>query len=409
MFRPRTVRIASVFGVLLLALSFWCVSPDSTVDCLPAYWPTEAWQYSTPEMQGVNPSRLVDMMGFIESNSLAIDSVVVVRNGYIILEEYPNPAYTAEDLHIIYSATKSVTSLLFGIAMQQGYITDTSLSVVDFFPDFTIANMDSRKESMTLWHLLTMSNGFDWDEWGAPLDDPVNNNMAAMIVSPDPVQYVLDRPMIAEPGEVWAYCGGATTLLGEIIERATGTPFDTYAREQLFEPLGIDVFLWGNFAGGYANTAGGLFLRPVDMARLGLLMLSEGIWESEALLTAGYFTEAIDDYYHVDNYDGIFEGVTYWYGYQFWSHPEQGVHYCWGMNDQKIYFVPEYDLVIAFTADPTAGAFMTDYLLWQYILPAMNEPFFNLGALLLPSLVVLAVAVPVGVLGVYWFRRRKAT
>ena len=126
------------------------------------YWPTVEWLSSTPESQNMNTTLLNSMISYIYDQEYAFDSIIVVRHGYMVLEEYPNPRYTSDDLHILYSVTKSFTSALIGIAIDLGYIESVDQKLLDFFPNTTILNLDSRKEEITLRHLLTMSAGFEW-------------------------------------------------------------------------------------------------------------------------------------------------------------------------------------------------------------------------------------------------------
>jgi hypothetical protein len=178
------------------------VFPTAEATGAQAYWPTAGWRTSSPEEQGMDPALLGHMFEAIEDKSLDVHSVVVVRNGYIVAEEY-YPPYQQDTKHVLYSVTKSVTSALVGIAIEEGAFDGVDQWVVDFFPDRTFENLDSRKEAMTLEHLLTMTAGLDWEEG--------MSTYMAMYRSEDWVSYALDATMIAEPGEQFVYCSGHRT------------------------------------------------------------------------------------------------------------------------------------------------------------------------------------------------------
>ncbi len=342
----------------------------------------------------------------VEVMEWAVDSVMVIRHGYVVLEEYLS-TYTENSLHTLQSVTKSIASILVGMAINQGYITDVSERVVDFFPDLTIANMDERKEQLTLEHLLTMTTGFEWDEWTYGYDDPANNNLAAMHASPDAVQYVLDRPMAFEPGRVWVYCSGASVLLGEIVERATGQDLNAFARANLFDPLGIGMVMWYRAPGGYYHTGGGLYMRSRDMARIGYLMLNNGTWEdSQTVLSSEYAATSTANLVRLPN------TFDYGYGFQWWYLIDYDIYYANGHYDQKIFVDPSRDLVAVFTCSIADGDYYpANYLFLNYILPAIDEytPTSNPPTSPLPLVfAVAAVVTVIAVTGFFWLRRRGA-
>ncbi|MFX1476429.1 MAG: serine hydrolase domain-containing protein, partial [Promethearchaeota archaeon] len=178
--------------LLLLTLnfsSFFTVTPVQ--GWVPDYWPTTGWRTSTPEMQGMNSSRLQEMKDYLEAQALDLHSVLVTRNGYIVYEDYPSPDYDVDDIHILHSVTKSFTSCLIGIAIDEGYIGSIYDTVLSYFPDRTIQNLNAYKQAMTIRHLLTMTAGYNWDEWTYPYTDP-RNDLHQMIVSGDCTQFMLD-------------------------------------------------------------------------------------------------------------------------------------------------------------------------------------------------------------------------
>ncbi|MFX0064121.1 MAG: serine hydrolase domain-containing protein [Candidatus Hermodarchaeota archaeon] len=367
------------------------------------YWPTTDWLESTPEEQGMNSTKLNQVIDYINDLNFAIDSVVVVRHGYIVLEEYFNPSVSNQSsLHFVYSVTKSFTSALIGIAIQKGFIENVDQKVVDLFSNRIIANLDSRKQNMTIEHLLTMSTGLEWDEWTYSYDDS-RNDVIKMIYSSDSVQFILDRLMVNDPGEEWVYSSGASHLLSAIIEQTTNYNTLEFANEFLFGPLGItDVDWWqdpqGIYYGGF-----GLYLRARDMAKFGYLYLNNGTWDSQQIVSADWVAKSTET--------AFLRGGGHGYGYQWWTYPQLGIYYAIGLYDQSIFVVPDYNMVVVFTANITSGSNPEHNLLFDYIIPAVindtnatTAPFrFDI---LLPTLLI-ALMIPVIAAVVMIIRTRR--
>ncbi|MFX1253404.1 MAG: serine hydrolase domain-containing protein [Promethearchaeota archaeon] len=406
MAKIRLLTIVLVFLTLvppqnqLTVMSTYCSVTglsDTTVD----YWPTTDWLESTPEEQGMNSTKLNQVIDYINAQNFAIDSVVVVRHGYIVLEEYFNPSVSNQSsIHFVYSVTKSFSSALIGIAIQKGFIENVDQKVVDFFSSRIIANLDSRKQNMTIEHLLTMSAGFEWDEQTYPYTDS-RNDVRLMMNSSDSVQFVLDRPMVNDPGDEWVYNSGASHLLSAIIEQTTGYTTLDFANKFLFDPLGItDVDWWqdpqGLYYGGF-----GLYLRARDMAKFGYLYLNNGTWDSEQIVFTDWVAKSTETAFP--------RGWDRGYGYQWWTYPQSGVYYALGLYSQTIFVVPNYNMVVVFTANITSGPNPEYNLLFDYIIPAVinntnatTTPF----DILLPTLLV-ALMIPVIAAVVMLVRTRR--
>ena len=173
------------------------------------------WPISTPEEQGVDSEKLLGALDFIRDEQIPVHSLLVMRDGKIVLDAYMHP-YSPDTRHQIYSVTKSVLSALVGIAIEQGYIKNIDQPVVDFFPEWQIANLDENKQAMTLRHLLTMSSGLDFTN---SVED-----YEKMAASDNWGQHVLNLPMAAKPGAEFVYCDGCAHLVGFILAQATGMP-----------------------------------------------------------------------------------------------------------------------------------------------------------------------------------------
>jgi CubicO group peptidase (beta-lactamase class C family) len=292
--------------------------------------------------------------------------VLVIRNGYLVFEQYRRN-WKESSRHHLQSVTKSFTSTLVGIAIEEGFIEDVDQGMMDFFPDRTIANLDSRKQNITIKDLLTMSEGMDWHEVDLPYDHP-DNSLGQMWRKDDVIQFVLDQPMIRDPGEAWNYNSGTSILLGNIVEQAAGQDMLSFARQYLFDPLGIGGVNWDKADDSHYHTDGGLYMVPRDMARLGYLMLRDGVWEGNQILPPGWVSEASKAHFQTNGSLG--------YGYQWWTSPQIDIYSARGHYDQAIYVIPEADLVVVFTANiPDEAIHPEDGLLIRYILgPARIYP-----------------------------------
>jgi len=360
---------------LLLATSYW-LSCRAHAQAPDDYFPTTAWRTSSPQDQQLNKKVLKRLLKRIRNNTIGgIDSLLIARNGYLVTEEYFH-GWGPDDLHTLQSDSKSVTSLLVGIALEQGKISGIDQTVLSFFPEYPkVRNVDERKLAITLRDLLTMRTGLDWGEdpyEGSPLFQ-LNNCRC------DWLKFVLDWPMRETPGTRFEYNSGGVILLAGVIRNATSIPTDTFAQRYLFDPLGIRQVRW--YYGEPDNlphTGGGLNLRPRDMAKIGYLMLRNGRWENQQIVSADWVREST---LHAVTYPRTFAGRPVDYGYLWWLlslNGEAGVHdrdadiyAAAGAQGQWIFIIPKYDMVVVSTGntpyfDQAVGFLYSD------ILPAVN-------------------------------------
>jgi len=346
----------------------------------------------------MSSARLQELHNYIRAENLPVDSMLVVRNGYIVYEDYPDPVmYDEDSLHVLHSVTKSFTSALVGIAIQQGHISSVHDSAISYFSNRTIANLDAWKQAMTIEDLLNMMPGLDWDEWSYPYND-MHNSYVQMMYNADWVQFVLDRPMAAEPGTVWVYCGGASHLLAAIVRETTGqTPFQ-YATQYLFGPLGITNAFWQPDSHGLNVGGAGLYLQTRDMAKFGFLYLNNGTWAGQQVIPSAWVTQSRQS------------AVSPWsgtgYGYQWWKILSLETFEARGMNNQWIVVQPANQLVVALTASDPEGRIWVEQL-FSYITQAIEDFVpFNLGSLLVPAAAVLVVGCVLVTAGIYFIRKR---
>ncbi|SNY57813.1 serine hydrolase domain-containing protein [Paractinoplanes atraurantiacus] len=228
--------------------------------------------------------RLDDLLRAGELDGL--HGLVVVQGGRTVLEHYgegPDFSWATdlgvvrfgpEVLHDLRSVTKSVTALLYGVALGEGLVPAPAEPLLRHFPDYPDLAADPARARLTVEHALTMTLGFEWRE-DPPYDSPANAEIA-MEMAADRYRFVLERPIVGPPGQRWSYCGGATALLGKLIADGTGRSLPEYAAEKLFTPLGIRRFEWLTGADGVPSAASGLRLAAPDLARIGELVLAGG-------------------------------------------------------------------------------------------------------------------------------------
>jgi CubicO group peptidase (beta-lactamase class C family) len=338
----------------------------------PIQWPTDGWAVSPPGEQGMDAARLWALDSSLADERGNIDAILVIRNGRVVYEKhYPrdydamnegrgqapglynyydpewHPYFQRGELHTMQSVTKSVTSALIGIAIGRGEISGVHVPVLDFFEDYEVANLDEWKRSMTLYNLLTMKAGIKWDEDSVPYTDP-ENSCAGMENSDDWIQFVIDQPMSHEPGTVFIYNSGASELLSLIIKKATGQHVDQYAEEHLFGPLGITSYFWKKTPTGFPDTEGGLYLTARDLAKFGYLYLQDGVWDRARVLPEDWVAASVER--SVEDTDWIGMG----YGYQWWLVPwgsksDSYAYAAIGYGGQRLFVVPEMDVVAVFT------------------------------------------------------------
>lgn len=342
-------------------------------------WPTKGWLSSTPSAVGLNPKVLAALDADIAGGKYGnVDSMLVIRHGKIAYERtykhdydriygqeartpgplnahdpsgpynyfnsWWHPFYRRGDLHTMQSVTKTVTSIVIGIATARHEFPSLDTPVLTFFDVAKVANVDDRKRRMTLRHVLTMTTGLDWNE-DLPYADP-NNASSVMEASFDWVQFTIDRPMAQEPGKTFRYSSGATQLLSHVFRSATGKDIEEYAVEHLFAPLGIDHHFWKRSPTGLVDTEGGLYLSARDLAKIAYLYLKNGVWEGKSIVSPEWVKASITPSVTVSD-----AGVKY--GYKWWLYPygeERRLAFGGsGFGGQRPIVLPELDLVIVFT------------------------------------------------------------
>ncbi|TFF95507.1 class C beta-lactamase-related serine hydrolase [Candidatus Thorarchaeota archaeon] len=341
--------------------------PFEIPEWLRDYYPTEEWRFCTPEEQGMNSTRLNEMLPYIAESGWLMDSIIVIRGGYVVFEAYPGDLYTEDYYHTLQSVTKSFVSCLIGLAIREGILPGVDSTILDLFSERSPLNVDDRKERMTVEHLLTMTSGVEWDESTYPFNDTERNSLTRMVLSEDCIDHFLSLPMVSEPGEQWVYSSGATIVLAALIEELSDYDLMDFAHEFLFDPIGIEGAVCIKTHDGYYHGGGGLYLKPRDMARFGYLYLNGGNWDGQQVVPLDWVLSST-------RYQ-VYLPPSLGYGYLWWLHPGLDAYQAHGRFGQRIAVSPEEDLVVVYTASlPDYIYNPEDELLRDFILDSITGP-----------------------------------
>lgn len=343
------------------------------------YFPTvTTWRRADPNAVGVQASRLQALGDRIASGGApGVNALVVVRHGYVVTERYFNGT-TALTAGSVQSVTKSVTALLAGIAVDQGRLAPES-RVFDVLPEYaSLAATDARKAQVTLRDLLHMRSGINFYEApyaGSPLER-LNTSRD------DWVRVALAEPMNAQPGALWQYNSGGVIVIGGMIRRAAGGDFYAFARDNLFTRIGVTSQRWYYSPfDTLPHTGGGLLITPMDLARIGYLVLRRGLWNNTRVISEEWLDAMTTRF--TDRTPMLGGHVTD-YGRLWWMMPLDGSSPTGGRNDaiwmasgnfnNWLFVVPRHDLVVVATGGDNRSFGAPIDFLYRDILPAVVLP-----------------------------------
>ena len=379
-----------IFTILLLAGMFAGLASGTTACSVPAAAPEltgDGWQTASLEQVGLESGPIADAVNLIQNDTYPnVDAMLIVKDDQLVFEVYfpgfawdfngdqfrgESVRHDKDTLHNLASVTKSFTSTLVGIAIDRGEIRSVDETVFSFFPDYAPLS-DQEKDTITLKHLLSMTSGLEWNETDIPLTSRSRqNDLLQLFVVSDPIEYILGKPLADAPGQSWYYNGGGTNILGEIIRRATGLRMDEYARQYLFDPLGITNYTWDFINPDLVHASGNLHLRPRDMAKLGYLFLKNGIWADKQIVSKNWIQEATTSYSKFSWGGG--------YGYQWWLINYQAGSMrvdsfnALGWGGQRITVIPDLNMVIVFTGENYTSNDLAEDIITEHILLAVRS------------------------------------
>ena len=349
------MKMKSIFQTLCFSVIF-SISPAFAADAAtsPANDCAEA---ANAQATGFDAARLCEVLGDFAGGKINFHSLLIERKGVVVAEIYKRGKdksiyslfasetdFDATKRHDVRSISKSVTSLLWGIAQAQNKTPPLDTVVLDLLPELASLKNQGR-QAITIAHLLSMSSGLNWNEPNAYL---LSNDEIGLYWRSSQARYLFDRPMAAPAGTRFNYNGAGTAVLAQILSDRVGMSLPDYARKVLFEPLGITDWEWKNDVRGRPLAFAGLRLRPNDLARIGRMVLNHGQWKGQQIVPADWISESIRA--HIDTGEGP------QYGYQWWAGKVDalGAKHEWsagfGNGGQRLFLLPDLDLVVVMTA-----------------------------------------------------------
>lgn len=320
----------------------------------------DGWGTAEPEQEGFDRRKLTLFMESIAAGKQGdIHSIIITRHGRLVLEEYFTSSgkrfggfhteYYRRKPHRLASVTKGILSLLTGMAIDQGNITGTDARIWSWLQEYTDC-MTPEKEDITIGNLLTMTAGLDWNQRQYSFWDP-RNHAGQMYSSDDVPGHVLGLPLTGTPGNTFCYSNGLPVVLASILKNSVGTDVDAFAETYLFHPLGITDYKWSRYPDGSLEADGGLALRARDLAKIGQLILQNGKWNGEQLISESWIEQAMQGRITLK------KTLLPWsYGY-FWMQTdipagESNIH-TWfvpGSDGQMLAVFPSLEMVVVFNA-----------------------------------------------------------
>ena len=384
-----TISIILVFSLIFIGCS----------KCDPSI------QYSYVQPEHINDGFEVGSLEEVNINSVllkkAVDkincgkydevhSMIIFKNGKLVFEEYfqghrykwdgknHHGKWTNWDKstpHGVKSVSKSITSLCIGMAIDKGFINSVDQSIFDYLPDHKHLKTND-KEKITIEHLLTMTSGLEW----ADLGNASNDIVGIWYQDKDPITFILEKPLIHNPGTTFNYSGGNTIILGEIIKNASNMELDEFSKENIFKPLEIDSSNWPlRFDNGVIEAGGGLEMTPRDMVKIGVTYLNNGTFNGKQIISKQWIEKSTTLYSNNTNIDipGHASG-SHGYSYSWWlksykkSGEEINMYHAVGWGGQEIIILPELNTVVVFTGGNYIPNVKVIAILEEYILPAIN-------------------------------------
>jgi len=349
----RTIKISAIVLVGICCLGWQSAVGGKAEDVrflgkgdyLGKYWPTSGWRSCRPEDAGMSSEKLMRVYDYAANPKINTQGLVIIRKGYIIGEAYFGN-FTSNSRHESFSVAKSFSSALVGIAVGRGLIKGVDETVASYYPQWQTPETPEAKKKMTIKDLLTMRSGLQWNEDDYYKDRSKNDVYIMIDSAKDYIQYVLNKPIIHDPGTHWYYSSGDSTLLSGILEKSTGMTAFEFGRRYLFEPLGLTDIIWLADPAGHTITAWGIQGTLREFAKFGYLYLEKGRWEDKQVVPRNWIEESARP---------VSEEVKK-YGYQWWRLPAlensakseipPDILFAWGIFTQQIFILPTEDLLI---------------------------------------------------------------
>jgi len=373
----KRIAFFACFFIMLLAACSRSEEYDYTYSPPPAL--NDGLETAALESAGMEIGPIGKMMERIHGTEMhRIHDILIMKEGKLVFEEYfagyafelEPPGrdgawmqYSRETNHFMASISKSVTSVIAGIAVKNGLLPDLNKRVIEYFPEYSDI-LVGEKADIALQHLLTMTSGLDFDENTYSYGDS-RNDIFRMFSEADPIRFVLARPLTSAPGERFFYNSGAVNVLAAIVARIAGMKFLDFADAHLFEPLHTEGREWLSFPSNDIFASGGLFLRARELAKIGQLFLNGGVWQGREVVSGDWIVRSQQEHVATIGFPASFGHA---YGYLWWirNFPAKGAarrcFFAAGWGDQYMFIIPDMQMVIVFNCG-------------NYTVPARLSPF----------------------------------
>lgn len=384
------IRIIRDIYVLILT-TFACIACEKTYPDVYDYQTPDqlddGWETASLNSVGMDSLLIEQLVNSVYGDHYRnVHSIVIIKDGKLVFEEYwPGNdfgmnskdylgkyiEFDRDTRHNTHSATKSITSMVVGIASDKGYMSSEEDFIFNYLPDHTSFRTGGR-EKITIRHMLTMSSGLQWNEWDVSVSES-NHDIIRFNQSANPVSYLLSKPLVTEPGTTFYYNGGGVDLLGQIVKNATGEDIKAFSKTNLFSRLGITNYYWQTLSpSGITCCHGDIYITPRDMAKLGYLFLNDGIWNGTSIISSEWISKSVQNH--------ISPGVSWadGYGYLWWlrNYHSGGITYssyrAEGWGGQMIIVIPDEELVVVFTGANYVTGTPCEEIISEYILPSLK-------------------------------------
>lgn len=277
-----------------------------------------------------------------------LHALLVSQEKRLVFEYYgrgEHETFAPDVLHELRSVSKGVLVLVYGIALAAGKVPPPEARLYDQFPEYSDLAKQPGRERLTVHHVLSMALGLEWDELTIPFGDPRNSG-SAIEAAPDRFRFILERPVVGEPGVTWTYCGGATALLGRMIGKGIREELLAYTRRVLFDPLDFGPAEWAKGNDGETDCAAGLSLLPRDMLKVGQLALTGGTWKGRQIVPSDWIKRVATPAVAIER--GVSYGYHWYVGELIAGTPPRPHHWVGGIGwgGQGLFVLPMLDLVI---------------------------------------------------------------
>ena len=303
----------------------------------------DGWSVSSLKAQDMDSAIITNL--FLDAEELSnLFSLLIVKNGYLIAEKYFD-GVTLNDAARTASVTKSITSALTGIAIREKFIKGIDQKLIEFFPETDWESTDPKKSEITIAQMLQMRSGYPWEEFDGYLE--------TLFYSSNWIPFLTQFPLVHDPGTQFGYSNFTAHMIGIIIARSSKLSLRSFARNYLFDDMGISIPDWPMDANGYYYGSGDIYMPPRSLAKFGQLYLNNGVWNDKQLIPSEWVNSTLEVYSSTTYGREILTYIhSLKYGYLWWSGTcgSHQIWFAWGHGGQMVVIIPGLNMVVVTTA-----------------------------------------------------------